>query len=369
MNTATLLWSLLRISLVAEGSEDATATYVRSVTDEMTDADWEQLMQIARHNRVTGLCCYGLERSGCAISVPRRLWLRWLGERAMVEQQYRRMIETTDQLTHLFNQNSIDVCELKGGRIAACYPRPELREYDDIDIYLYGRDDEGDMLMASQGIAIDHSENDRSIYHFHGIKVEQHHTFSNNRHARSNVDFDLMLKELVPSATFETLFLLRHTASHFAFSHITVKAVCDWTQWVRAEGHEVLWPLVADKLKHFGMMPFASGLQHIAEQYLCCPPVAELHASLPDEVVTRRMADAFILGGQGRPSRERKGVDRILWKMQRHIQNRWRRRLAFGDSESSLLTHTLGEHLQRRTYKITTAHHITVPKPTSQTHQ
>lgn len=132
---------------------------------------------------------------------------------------------------------------LKGYGCSLCYPKPEHRPTGDIDVYLFGKKDEADDLVEKcLGIKVHREYHKHSTYNYGGVEVENHAKFIDDVSHKSNIRFEQILmsvldKEeclknpidnvLIPSPTFNALFLLRHTGEHFATNEITLRQVLD----------------------------------------------------------------------------------------------------------------------------------------------
>ena len=64
-------------------------------------------------------------------------------------------------------------------------------------------------------------------------------------------------------ANFNTLFLLRHAAGHFASVDINLRQVLDWLLFVEQHGHEVDWAWLYGVLRRENMVRFANALNAI----------------------------------------------------------------------------------------------------------
>ncbi|KWW29772.1 MAG: hypothetical protein AUK63_922 [bacterium P3] len=337
-DTVGILWHLLRSALhvAPHGSQP----------QHPPDADgWLRLVELARQNRVSALCSHAAGLLPEGLRPPRTLWLQWLAMQSMVEQKARHKNSVAHELTAIMKQQGIDTLVLKGPRLASCYPHPELREYDDVDVYHFGRHRDADRVAEEVlGLAVNTDDPHHSVYTYRGVTVENHYTFAHNSHAPSNARLEQRLHELAPSATFDALFLLRHTASHFAASHATLKSVCDWAMWVRTYRVSVDWAEVRRQVQRCGMAPFAASLQRIASEELNMEPVAALDSPV-DKALVERMHRDLAYGEFARPNHRREGLSRMVWKWRRYHANRWKRRMVYRDAESIMLLRGIGSHL------------------------
>ena len=311
-----------------------------------SDDDWRQLIALARFNRVSALCCYAVAQLPREQQPSRKLWLPWVAFQDIVAGKARHKSSVAYELVTLLRQHNIDTVVLKGPRLAACYPHPELREYDDIDVYHPGKQREADEVMRQTlGLTVNTDDPHHSTYTFKGVTVENHCSFAHNWHVPSNKEYEELLIRHVPSATFDALHLLRHTASHFAASHATVKTLCDWAMFVRKHRDEVDWDEVARQTQRFGMHRFVAAMQHIVDERLHIAPIAQLDADIAPALV-ERVCDDMLYGEFAQPSHPKAGLSRTAWKWRRYCANRWKRRLVYRDPEIAILLRSLVGHLQ-----------------------
>jgi len=191
-------------------------------------AAWHALYRLAAAQGVLGIAWDGLrlleEAGGLPAdgAPPRELRIGWSFNTAQDERRYARQRRTI-----------------------LCYPVPEHRPCGDIDIWLYGRQQEADALLRREkGIAIDEEKHLHTVFRIDGVMVENHYDFLNVHAHPSNRQLERMLRTyaaqpgeeidvegatvVLPSADFNALFLLRHAAAHFAAAEIGVRHLLDW---------------------------------------------------------------------------------------------------------------------------------------------
>ena len=313
----------------------------------LTDDDWRQLIALARFNRVLALCSHAVAQLPREQQPPRKLWLPWVASQDIVTQKALHKNRVAHELVTLLQQHDIDTVVLKGPRLAACYPHPELREYDDIDVFHPGKQREADeVVRQTLRLTVNTDDPHHSTYTFQGVTVENHCSFAHNWHVPSNSDYETLLLRHVPSATFDALYLLRHTASHFAASHATVKSLCDWAMFVRKHRDEVDWDEVARQTRRFGMAPFVAALQRIVNEQLHIAPIAQLDIDIAPTLAERVCHD-MLHGEFAQPSHPKAGLSRTVWKWRRYRANRWKRRLVYRDPEIAILLRGLVGHLRQ----------------------
>mgnify|MGYP004446200285 FL=1 len=116
-----------------------------------------------------------------------------------------------------------------------------------------------------------------------GVEVENHAKFIDDVSHKSNIRFEQILmsvldkKEflpspidnvLLPSPTFNALFLLRHTGEHFASNEITLRHVLDVGTFFHRYHPKIDWALVFKVYKEERMLRFFNAIATICVEYL-----------------------------------------------------------------------------------------------------
>jgi len=256
----TLLY-LVRIAMGNAKSDDPAAESIGA----LTIGDWEQVRRMADDQGVSAIALDGIDALYSAdpkpaISCDPDQWtdflMRWALDQAQIEKQYQSYKETLARLALLYQQQGIRMMVLKGYGLSLNYPKPQHRPTGDLDIYLFGRQEEGDRLLAEQGIAIDKSHHHHTTFRFEEVYVENHYDIVEIYSHRGARELDEELKRLTdrwkpdkempnvcyPSDEFNTLFLLRHMGGHFAADRMTLRQLLDWALSPKAEladGHKM----------------------------------------------------------------------------------------------------------------------------------
>ena len=335
-----IAFALLRAAL--DGTDECAKLNTQHLT--LNTHDWWRLFRLLQQNHVAAMTADTV----AALDVPREVKIPWLAERDKAEHWHRYQKEIQQEIVNTMQKHGIETLVLKGTHTAAYYPIPELREFGDLDLFFYDKHDVADRIAEKElGVAVSNDAHHHSKYNYRGVTVESHYDFINRHYPPSNQRYEALLKELAPTPTFEILFLLRHMACHFAASRITLRDLVDWTLTCRALQDKVDWERVNTVAKDFGMEPFITTLNVIAEQRLGSDiglaPVADVgqvpvpcHALEHDLVYGSAVADH---GGDG--------LSRLGWKLRRWRALAWKRRLVFNDSEGALLLASLTSHAEK----------------------
>ena len=184
--------------------------------------------------------------------------IQWALASEQVERKYARQKAVIAKLAQFFAGYGIKMMILKGYGLSLNYPVPNHRPCSDIDIWLFEEQKTADgtikrysvqqkadkLLHEHFNIEIDEDKHHHTVFYVDGVMVENHYDFLNIHAHRSNRVIEARLQALtqqdmekivvdgnavyLPSPDFHALFMLRHSASHFAAERIVIRHLLDW---------------------------------------------------------------------------------------------------------------------------------------------
>lgn len=248
--------------------------------------DWEQVMLLSQKHGVESIVLDGIERcqkeeGRGKIQIRQDILLQWIGVASQQEQIYQKQKTLIKDLADFYAKHGIRMMVLKGIGLSLNYPKPEHRNCSDLDLYLFGEQKRADKLLYDKtGIEIDNSHHHHSVFNYKGLSVENHYDFLNVYSHPSSRKIEKRLKKLantnltnntniyLPSADFNALFILRHTAAHFAGSAMNIRQVIDWGLFVKKHHDEVDWYALLPFIKELNMDKFYDAQNYICYHYL-----------------------------------------------------------------------------------------------------
>lgn len=307
--------------------------------------DWNGVIDLAFDQGVAAIAVDGLQmiyeqNPGLEFEIDkpemRELKYEWLCSVFQAEDDYEKYSKDIASLAGTYSDAGIEMMVLKGYGLSLNYPIPGHRPTGDIDIYLGGQWKDADKLIAGRGVEIDYSHHHHSIFKWEGQTVENHYDIENRYSSRKGRKEDDLLKRLasegrrsvelggtkilLPSATFNAIFLLSHAASHFAGDHITLRHLLDWALFVDKDWEEIDWPSVVDWHRQMGQLRFLSCLNALSVDRLGIAaekfPELERDAALEQRVLDDILQPTFAEMGAG-----------FLFKLRRLRANMWKRNL------------------------------------------
>lgn len=321
--------------------------------------DWDKIFDISKKQGVSAIVIDALEKLPSDICPSRPLLLQWIGHTTMVERMYAKHRERITSLAELYGRYGIRMLLLKGYGCSLCYPKPEHRPTGDIDVYLFGKQEEADALIEKELCIEVHREyHKHSIFDYKGVEVENHAKFIDDISHKSNIRFEKILMSvleqeeclkspldnvLLPTPTFNAIFLLRHTGEHFASNEITLRHVLDVGLFFKQHHSDIDWSFVFDVYKSERILDFFNGLVTICVDYLGIDGFcfaendAKFSYKHDIELADRILADIFmpkerlpmsIVGIDTMGKKLRYAVEKTL----RWWRNRWKYRIVYDEN-------------------------------------
>ena len=202
------------------------------VVDLPADIDWREVKDRAFRQGVGGIVFDVVEKLPACQRPPKEVVLEWMGMVMRMERMYEHHRQVIARLAAFYAEMGVRMLLLKGYGLSLAWPVPKHRPTGDIDIFLFGKQQEADeRLQARFGVEIDNSHHKHSVFQLGQTMVENHYSFLNVHAHRSTAEIEVVLQGqldevepsgianvCLPSARFNSLYLLRHSGEHFAAS-------------------------------------------------------------------------------------------------------------------------------------------------------
>ena len=224
-----------------------------------TEKDWKECQRMAVAQGVMALAWDAVLRLPKHLQPPLNLKLTWAMAVERYEERYLRYCKAISELSAFYAEHGIRTIQLKGVGFSTLYPNPSHREGGDIDIYTCSANQSqltdveanhlADTLMGHPGIEEEGFYYKHSNFHYKGIPIENHKCFLNIKEIKEAVTAnEVLLRELkpekatlaegeilIPSATFNTLFIAFHSLQHYG-SGLSLHQLCDWAMILKHYG-------------------------------------------------------------------------------------------------------------------------------------
>ena len=308
--------------------------------------DWEQVMLLSQMHGVESIVLDGIERSRKndgrgKIQIPQEILLQWIGVASQQEQIYQKQKTLIKELADFYAKYSIRMMVLKGWGLSLNYPKPEHRNCSDLDIYLFGEQKKADKLLHDElGIEIDNSHHHHSVFNYKGLSVENHYDFLNVYSHLSSRKIEKRLKDFantnltnntniyLPSADFNVLFILRHTAAHFAGSAMNIRQILDWGLFVKRYHNVIDWDSLLPFIKEMNMHQFYDAQNYICYHYLGFDKT--LFPAIGSEEYGERVFQDIFNPENTKP-KEKGFVKYIFSRYKKWWGNRWKHHIVYSE--------------------------------------
>lgn len=228
--------------------------------DTFSNADWKEILRLARTQTVSVLALDGMEKlPPSAIDIPQGDRLKLCGMIMQTEKMNQRHRSVIQKIYQTLKAEGIESVFMKGQMVALRYPKPLHRTPGDIDFVVASKDFNRTMLVLESLGKVDHS-----LVHEHhgmawvdGMTVEPHYKVHN--YQRPSTDramrgiFDKVFPASLCSAningydvpifppTFESVFLISHMVNHVYEEGLGLRQVIDYAMFLSKCADKIDW--------------------------------------------------------------------------------------------------------------------------------
>lgn len=326
--------------------------------------NWSEVYNLALMQGVEGIALDGIDRcynQGREIDIDLETKLEWIGDVQQMESVYDRHKSVVAKLAKFYQSHGIKMMLMKGIGLSLDYPVPNHRPCGDIDIYQYGDLEKGDKLIYEWfGIEINKEQHKHTIFEIDGVTIENHYDFANYHKHRSSKKLDEWLKEdchtdstgitdigenvYLPSASFNAIFLVRHSASHFAAEQITLRHLLDWAFFVEKHHDEVDWEWQWKACQEQNMHKFLLVINDICVQNLDFD--ASLFRTGGDDDLTKRILNE-IMQPEFQEENPKGMLPYVMSRGKRWWANRWKHKIVYPEGVMATFLSQVGAHLMK----------------------
>ena len=319
--------------------------------------DWNKIRAYAERQGLSAVVLDGVEYLPENKRPSKEVLLEWIGEALQgYEYRYGLCRRAISELAEFYNSHGIQMMVLKGYACSLDWPKPEHRPCGDIDIWLLGKQKEGDdaleqekpvqIVQGVQKFKVEKSHHHHTVFNWKGFTVENHYDFVNVHAHKSSAELEKIFKELgqddthfveiksakvyLPSPNLHALFLIRHMVSHFASSEINLRQVLDWAFFVENHKDEVDWNWLDGMLEKYHMKEFVSLVNAICVEDLGFPVDIFSAVKIVRELKERVLED--ILDPEYTAAEPKGFFPRVIYKYKRWQGNAWKQEMCYGES-------------------------------------
>lgn len=362
-------------------SDSAVFENMRSESDNNDMINWSHIYSFSAQQNIAALVWDNIQQAMTdgKISTEQQPTMaqkiQWAMAAEHVEQKYARQRNVIEKLAKFFAGHNIKMMILKGYGLSLNYPVPNHRPCSDVDIWLfeerqmpdgttkrYSVQQKADKLLREQlNISIDEDKHHHTVFYIDGVMVENHYDFLNIHAHLSNRIIEQRLQQLtqqpmtqiavggsavyIPSPDFHALFLLRHSASHFAAERITLRHLLDWRYFIEKEGLKIDWQALRDIAHQTNMHRFLDCLNAICIDKLGlpqqCVPEFKRNPQLEERVWNEILQPEF-----SEPQPKNAGyLKSWRYMLRRWWANRWKHRIVYNEGLTKTFFVQVWSHL------------------------
>lgn len=352
-----------------------------AVFGNMVEVDYAKLYPVAIKQGVVAIAWDDIQRAMAAGEIEteqqpsRAVKMQWALAVEQVERRYSKQAQVIEKLALFFAEHDIKMMILKGYGLSLNYPVPNHRPCSDVDIWLFEEYKTSDgsiarrsaqqradnLLREHLNIEIDEEKHHHTVFYVDGVMVENHYDFLNIHAHHSNRIIEQRLQQLtqqpmaqvavgeatvfLPSADFHALFMLRHSASHFAAEKIALRHLLDWRYFVEKEREQIDWNALKQIATETNMHRFLDCVNAICIDKLglpehCVPPF-EREPKLVERVWREILQPEF---SEPQP----KGAGYLKswsYMFRRWWANRWKHRMVYNEGLAKTFFVQVWSHL------------------------
>lgn len=311
------------------------STYPEELFRDLTENDWANIYKSCTAQGVVSVAYDGIQLLSIKHQPDLETNTQWAFNVVYGEKIFQKQKQCAEHFIELMNQHNINAVILKGLTSSGYYPKPNHRQFGDLDVYLMGDYKKANAIIKDMGIPVKYDFFVHSEFLFEKINIENHHVFINNRvnkyakHAEAFIESRLekvlpnsMIKsafELDPTAN--AAFLLRHASWHYARECIRLRDIIDWTMFLHAREDSIDKSELEGMLKETGLERFFGVLTTLSFELFGFK--SKFYPQEDYTSLSERVLDDIITFFNPH-HREHNGVLKtFLWKIENRFSRKW----------------------------------------------
>lgn len=278
-----------------------------------SEEEWTSLFRLFDGQALLGVSFPAVEVLSKETRIPLVVLLSWENAARIIQHKNLEYLEAVKSVFQTFTKDGFLCCILKGQASAGLYPRPDLRQAGDIDIWVDGvREKVVEYLRNNfklHKIRYIHAD----VKVLENIRVEVHFTpswmfspVSNRRLQRWFAScapqqfshYDENLETCVPTLRFNGVYMLLHIYRHLLEEGVGLRQLMDYYYLLHHLGEEDRRVIVIEQ-KRLGLIRFSGAVMYVLkevflleDEYLLCAPSPRFGRFVLDEI--------FLSGNFGR---------------------------------------------------------------------
>ena len=254
----------------------------------LAHSDWSKMLQVAKQHGVKYLLYEAIDKLPKHLHPDSELHIKCYVETVKAEERFHFYTKSIEQLATLMSAHNLPMLVIKGYTIAQLYPSPERREGGDIDIFLFGKHQTGEQIIAKQHgdnkIKTKKKRSKHSQFVFNGIGVDNHINFVKDMSgltpklelfydriekiiqksiSEGNIDVITIgtqkIYTLNPNTT--AIYMTTHLFRHITANASSIRHFCDWVVFFNYYRNQLDRELLTTQIKECGLSKFVANVE------------------------------------------------------------------------------------------------------------
>ncbi len=289
-NLQDILWALLALGLETNKENLLFAfNYFDGKDKGETNKVWNEILKFGKRQGISAILLDGLQKliNGGDLRVTtkpsKELMMKYVSDCLRLERMCAMQYQCSSELAGVYAQHGIRTIVLKGIAAGSNYPNPSHRPCGDLDCFLMGDYEKGNIVAEKIGAHVvrDHYKHSHIKYKY--LEVENHQFCTAIRGSRKMKSFERLLQSILkegktdtigdtkleaPPSLFNALFLIHHAQRHYLSEGIALRHLCDWAMFIKVRGNEVDWKYFKSLAIEYGFADFAAAMTRLCAKYL-----------------------------------------------------------------------------------------------------
>lgn len=257
----------------------------------LSKRQWEQVYKLSKRGGVTAIAYNAICKLPQEYRPEQGLFIRWTSRYHNSIERFNKRKNAYNALCRVIEAQNLQGIVFKGLTISNLYPVPELREFGDIDIFLYGDYDENENKLHDGGLTSQHPSKRHSHIRINNVLIENHHHILFNHNSADHL-LDIWLREqgnqstekigafnVLPPLAKAVQFIM-HTGHHFTSNdcNIRIRTITDWAMFIRQNNFD--YAELREKIAPAGAANLLDALTLTVNDWFQCVP-KEMLAHIP----------------------------------------------------------------------------------------
>ena len=261
-----------------------------------TEQDWQRCFDLALQQNVLAMTLPAMSALPKEQRPEFTLWSKWIAYAQNVADLSQHKRQVVEKIGGWLAEEELTTMIVKGFSLSVLYPKPDLREFCDVDIFSGTGYEAVNACFRKHGVEVGKPDGHHARLVVDGVAVEHHHSFDNSRVRQGSAySIEVELQRLAisdprptalpgicfPCPALTALYTIWHAYKHFLHEKIELRHIIDWAVALRQ--------LTADEAEEVGKVKGTSPWGRFADTMTA---IALHRFALPQEWFPAREVEA-----------------------------------------------------------------------------